>query len=306
MDRFTELQVFVAIADVQNMTRAAETLSMSVSAVSRSLSGLEERLNVRLVQRTTRQLSLTSEGERFAQCAREILANLDEAENQASRGTAEPHGTLRVGASLSFALLHLLPVIRDFKRDYPKVRVEVEASNRYYDIVENNLDLAVRNRLAEADSSVTIRRLAEVPRLLAAAPDYLARHGTPSQPEDLAAHQMLLYTLAADGNAMALTNQTETRRITPEADMICNDGQLIRRAALDGMGILIQPAYIIHDDLAAGRLVRVLPDWSLPHLVMNIAYPSRSFLPVRTRLFIDALVRHFRDNDLPGKWHSGA
>lgn len=304
MDRFNEMQVFVAIADLQNMTRVSEQLGMSVSAVSRALSGLEQRLNVRLVQRSTRQLSLTSEGESFAQRAREILADLDEAEDRAGRANAEPQGTLRVGASLSFALLHLLPVIRDFKRDYPKVRIEIEASNRYYDIIEHNLDLAVRNRLAEADSSVTIRRLAEAPRLLAASPDYLARQGVPAQPEDLTAHAMLLYALAADGNSLALTRGGETRRVSPQADMICNDGQLIRRAALDGMGILIQPAYIIHDDLMAGRLVRVLPDWSLPHLHMNIAYPSRSFLLLRTRLFIDALVRHFRDNDLPGKWQN--
>ncbi|MFG6082911.1 LysR family transcriptional regulator [Paracoccus litorisediminis] len=304
MDRFTELQVFAAIAETTNLTRASEMLGMSVSGVSRALSSLENRLGARLIQRTTRQLSLTLEGERFARDAREILHDLRAAEESASRGSAEPRGVLRIGASLSFALLHLMPVIRQFKADYPLIRIDLQASNRYYDIIENGLDLAIRTRRSEVDSSVTIRKLAEVPRQLAASPDYLARHGVPASPEDLLRHHLLLYTLADDWDELQLSRHDQVRRLAVSGDFVSNDGQLLVQAALDGLGILLQPAYILQDALSAGRLQQVLPDWRAPGLTMSIAYPSRRFLPLRTRLFIDALVQHFRENEFEQRWQA--
>jgi len=302
MDRITELQVFAAIAEEANLTRASEVLGLSVSGVSRTLSALEARLGVRLVQRTTRQMSLTSEGETYARNAREILNSLREAEESVIRGAAEPFGTLRIGASLSFALLHLMPVIHGYKARYPLVKIELQASNRYCDIIENGLDLAIRTKRAEADSSVTIRKLAEVPRVLAAAPDYLDRFGTPQRPGDLQHHRLLLYSLAEDWDVLTLTDGETTCRQNVSGDLVANDGQLLRDAALGGMGILIQPAYIIHNDLRAGRLVPVLPGWTPRGLTMNIAYPTRSFLPMRARLFIDALVAHFRENAFESHW----
>ncbi|RGP37431.1 LysR family transcriptional regulator [Pseudotabrizicola alkalilacus] len=302
MDRITELQVFAAIAEEANLTRASEVLGLSVSGVSRTLSALETRLGVRLVQRTTRQMSLTSEGESFARNAREILNSLREAEESVIRGAAEPFGTLRIGASLSFALLHLMPVIQTYKARYPLVRIEIQASNRYCDIIENGLDLAIRTRRAEADSSVTIRKLAEVPRMLAAAPGYIARYGTPEHPDDLRKHKLLLYSLAEDWDVLTLTKAGTTSRLNVSGDLVANDGQLLRDAALGGMGILVQPAYIIYDDLRAGRLLPVLPDWTPCGLTMNLAYPTRSFLPMRARLFIDALVGHFRENGFESLW----
>ncbi len=304
MDRITELQIFSAIAEEANLTRASEVLGLSVSGVSRTLSALETRLGVRLVQRTTRQMSLTSEGESFAQNVREILNSLREAEESVIRGAAEPFGTLRIGASLSFALLHLMPVIHAYKARYPLVRIELQASNRYCDIIENGLDLAIRTRRAEADSSVTIRKLAEVPRVLAAAPAYLDQYGRPDTPEDLQKHRLLLYSLAEDWDVLTLTDSTRTCRQHVSGDLVANDGQILRDAALGGMGILIQPAYIIHDDLRAGRLVPILPDWVPRGLTMNVAYPTRSFLPMRARLFIDALVAHFRENAFETRWGS--
>ncbi len=303
MDRFTELEVFTRIADEASLTRAADILGLSVSGVSRCLTSLENRLGVRLVQRTTRQLSLTLEGERFARNAREILASLSNAEASVSAVSAEPLGTLRIGASLSFSLLHLLPVITQFKIDHPAVRIDLQVSNRYYDLVENGLDLAIRTRRVEADSSVTIRKLAEVPRILAATPAYIEKHGVPRDPEELANHSMLLYTLSDDWEHLTFNRNGIMKRLPVAADMMCNDGQALRRAALNDMGILVQPAYIIQDDIDAGHLVPVLADWELHPLTMNIAFPTRLHLPARTRLFIDALVQYFRDNDLERIWN---
>lgn len=304
MDRLTELEVFTRIADEANLTRAADTLGMSVSGVSRHLTSLENRLGVRLVQRTTRQLYLTPEGESFAANARDILVNLREAEASISVVVAQPRGTLRIGASLSFSKLHLMPVIREFKAQYPLVRIDLQISNRYYDLVENGLDLAIRTRRSEVDSSVTIRKLAETRRLIAASPDYLERRGIPTEPKDLLKHDMLLYSLANDPDHLSLARNGEMVRIPLTGEMVCNDGQILRQAALDGLGMIVQPAYILHADLKAGRLTRVLPDWELPRLVMNLAFPSRTHLPARTRLFINALVEYFSRNDFESEWDS--
>lgn len=302
MDRLTELEVFAKIAEEESLTQAASALGISVSGVSRHLSALEDRLQVRLIQRTTRQMHLTLEGGRFAASAREILASLRDAEDSISLVAAEPRGTLRVGASLSFAMLHLMPVVGLFRARYPQVSVEVQSSNRYYDLVENGLDLAVRTRRVEVDSSVTIRKLAEVKRVLTASPDYIARHGMPETPEDLRQRSMLLYTLADDWERLHFCRDGEVTVLPVTGEVVSNDGQLLRQAALDGLGIMVQPAYVVYDDIQAGRLVRVLPEWELPRLTMNIAFPSRSHLPARTRLFIDTLVAYFADNRFEAQW----
>ena len=290
------------IADSGSISRAAEALGISVSATSRYLMTLEERLNIRLVHRTTRQLSLTGEGEIFCERCRDILGSMKEAEASISEAARNPTGLLRVQASLSFCLLHLTPLIPAFTERYPRIRIEIVAANRYHDIIENGIDVAVRTRRIEADSQITIRRLAQTRRLLAASPHYLERHGTPERPEDLARHRLILYTLADNWNELRFRKGTETITVPVNGALNANDGQLIRSAALDGLGILAQPTYIIHEDLAAGRLVRVLDDWDLPRLTMNIAYPTKAFLPAKTRLFIDFLVEDFRRHDYERLW----
>ena len=302
MDRWTELQAFVAIAESESMTKAAETLNLSISGVSRYLMNLETRLGVRLVQRSTRRLSLTSEGEQFYNDTRHVLANLQEAEASVSAGVLAPTGRLRIGASLSFCLLHLMPAVERFRQRFPQVRVEVVASNRYYDLIENGLDLAIRTRRVEADSSIQIRRLAETRRLLAASPEYLERRGTPQHPADLRDHDLLLYTLADNWNELNFKKGEERTKIDVDGIINANDGQLICAAARKGMGILVQPTYIIQKDLEDGRLIRVLDDWDLPRLTMNIAFPTKSQLPARTRLFIDFLVERFREHDCERVW----
>ena len=302
MDRWTEIEVFVQIAESGSISRAAEALGISISATSRYLMNLEQRLNIRLVHRTTRQLSLTGDGEVFCERCRDILGSMKEAEASVSEAARNPTGLLRVQASLSFCLLHLMPLLPAFRQRYPKIRIEIVAANRYLDIIENGIDVAIRTRRIEADTQITIRRLAQTRRLLAATPDYLERHGVPEHPEDLARHQLILYTLADNWTELRLTKGSETVIVPVNGALNGNDGQLIRTAALDGLGILAQPAYIIHDDLTAGHLVRVLDDWDLPRLTMNIAYPTKAFLPAKTRLFIDFLIEDFRENDYERLW----
>lgn len=302
MDRWTEFQVFVKIAEERSLTQAARALNLSVSAISRNLANLEARLGARLIQRSTRQLSLTSEGVALFTDARDLLATWEAAEGNVTARSHAPTGRLRIGASLSFSLLHLMPVVAQFRQLYPALSIEIVSSNRYYDIIENGLDLAIRTRRVEADSSITIRRLGETRRLLAASPEYLARRGTPVHPQDLLEHDVILYTLADNWNELSFTKGVYSLSIKVDGGILANDGQLICKAARDGLGILAQPTYIIQDDLDSGSLVRVLDDWDLPRLTMNIAYPSKSFVPLRTRLFINFLVERFRLNEFENAW----
>lgn len=302
MDRWTELELFVQVAETGSLSRAAEALDLSNAAASRHLSALEARLGARLVERNTRRLYLTDTGLEFHSRAKAVLAELKDAEDAVNASTLNPTGTLRVTASLSFSMHHIAPLLREYTERYPNVHVHVEAANRYLDIIDNNIDVAIRTREFEPDSNITIRRLAETRRILAASPRYLARHGRPRTLEDLRDHKLLIYTHANNPNELRFTRGEETTAMQVKGLLESNDGQILRAAALDGMGILVQPTYILYDDMVAGRLVPVLDDWDLPRLTVNLAYPSRKHLSAKVRTFIDFMAEHFARMNYEQKW----
>lgn len=302
MDPFKEMELFVHVADAGSISKAAEHLDVSVSAASRHLIALETRLGVRLIQRTTRQLSLTEIGAEFYRRSKSVLADLREAEDVARDAVVKPSGVLRVTASLSFCLLHIEPLLPEFTRRYPEISLDIVAANRYLDVMENNVDVAIRTRQFEADNNLTIRRLAETRRILAASPAYLERHGVPETPMDLIHHKMLIYDYAINPSELPFTRRAEALTVRTRPFISTNDGQIVLKSALDDMGILVQPKYIVHDNLVRGELVPVLDDWDLPRLTMNIAFQTRRHMPAKVRLFIDALVQRFRINDYEKLW----
>jgi DNA-binding transcriptional LysR family regulator len=302
MDRWTEIELFVQVAETGSMSRAAEALNLSNASASRHLAALEERLGVRLVERNTRRLYLTETGQEFFQRAKGILGDLRDAESTVNAAALNPTGVLRVTASLSFAMHHIAPLLREFTDRYPNVTVHVESANRYLDIIDNNIDVAIRTREYEPDSNITIRRLGETRRILAASPGYLARHGFPRTLDDLQKHKLLIYVHANNPHELRFTKGDEHRSVSVQGLLETNDGQIVRAAALDGMGILVQPSYIVYDDVVAGRLVPVLDDWDLPHLTINLAYPSRKHLSAKVRAFIDFMAGHFEKMDYERKW----
>ncbi|CAG2138502.1 LysR family transcriptional regulator [Cupriavidus plantarum] len=308
MDRWTEIELFVQTAELGSLTRAAENLEMSNAAASRYLNSLERRLSARLIERSTRRLYLTQVGEQFFRRCKELLAEMKEAEADVSANVLEPGGTLTVTASLSFSMIHIAPLLPEFTARYPKVSVNIIAANRYYDIMDSGIDLAIRTREFEPDSNLTVRRLAQTRRILAASPKYLDQRGMPRTVEDLANHAMLIYSYANRPNELIFTRggeeDRETRVINVRSTFESNDGQVLRAAALKGMGILVQPKYILYDDIVAGRLVPVLDEWDLPRLTVNIAFQNRAHLPARIRLFIEFLVDNFRRMDYERKWTS--
>jgi DNA-binding transcriptional LysR family regulator len=302
MDQFKELQLFVEVAETGSISRAAEAVEVSISAASRYLISLETRLGVQLIRRTTRNLCLTEAGAEFHRRCKSVLADLGEAEAVIKEAVIRPSGVLRVTASLSFCMLHIAPMLSDFTARYPDITVDVVAANRYCDLIENGIDVAIRTKVLEPDSNITIRRLASTRRILTASPGYIEANGSPRFPADLAKHRLLNYQLADNPRELSFQRGGESVVVKVKPLLESNDGQILRVAALDNMGILVQPKYIVYDDLKAGRLVPVLDDWDLPRLTMNIAFQTRTYLPVKVRLFIDALVERFQHNDFERLW----
>ena len=302
MDRWTEIALFVQVAELGSLTKAAEALELSNAAASRHLAALEERLAARLVQRNTRRLSLTEVGESFYRRCKPLLAELHEAEAEVNATVLKPSGLLRVTGSLSFCMIHIAPRLPEFTERYPDLRVEIVAANRYYDLLDSGMDVAIRTREFEADSNITVRRLGETRRILAASPQYLHRHGTPATPQDLAKHKLLIYTNAHNPDQLRFTRDGQVLVLPVQGLLEANDGQVLRAAALKHLGILVQPMYIVHEDVVAGRLVPVLRDWELPRLTVNVAYQSRRHLPAKVRCFVDFLVEQFERYDYERRW----
>ena len=302
MDRLAQIEVFLKTAELRSLSRAAEALGMSNAAVSRPLSALEERLSARLVERNTRRLWLTEAGQEFYQRSGALLAELAEAEEAVNEHTLSPQGLLRVTSSLSFATIYLAPMLPELRRLYPKLSVHIAVANRYLDFIEAGIDVAIRTRLHEPDTNIVVRRLGRMRRVLAASPAYLDERGRPKEPADLARHDMLVYNLAQDPFSLRLSKGEAERTVRITAALDCNDGQVIRQAAIAGLGILVQPLYIVQEDIEAGRLVPVLLDWQLPMLTMNIAYQNRERLPAKIRVFTDFLVNYVRRTSDGGIW----
>ncbi|VXC14785.1 LysR family transcriptional regulator [Burkholderia sp. 8Y] len=304
MDRWTQIELFVLTAELGSLSKAAEQLDMSNAAASRTLSALEERLGTRLIERTTRRQWLTDAGEAYRRSCVAVLSEMAEAEAAASDATLRPSGVLRVTSSVSFATMHIAPFLTEFNRRYPSISVQVIAANRYPDFIEAGIDIAIRTREHEGDSGITVRKLAETSRILAASPAYLTEHGRPAKPEDLCQHRMLVYNLAVDPYLLHFRRGEETSDVAITSVLDSNEGQVIVAAGRAGLGIVIQPLYIIHDDIVAGRLVPVLEDWQLPRLTINLAYQSRRYQPAKIRVFTEFLIEWTERRQLAAKWRA--
>jgi len=302
MSRMSELEVFVQVAEHSSLSRAAENLGISAAAVSRQLTALEQRLCARLIDRTTRRISLTSVGAAFYQRCKAILGEVKEAEAAVSAAVLEPSGTLTITASISFSIRHIVPLLPEFTRRYPNIDVHIIGANRYYDIMDSGIDLAIRTREFEPDSNLTVRKLATTRRILAASPHYLDRAGAPASVEALADRPFLIYTHANKPQMLKFTKAGESKTVHITGTLEANDGQIIRAAALQGLGILVQPKYIIYEDIVAGRLIPIVDDWDLPRLTINVAFQNRRYLSTKARVFLDFIYAHFRDQEYEKKW----
>jgi len=294
MDRFQQLRAFAAVVEAGSFVGAAEALGQSTAAVSRHISALEARLDVRLLHRTTRRLSLTGEGEVFHARARALLDGLEEAEAEISARSGSAIGELRINAPVSFGIRHLAGLWDGFLAAHPAVRVDLTLSDRLVDVVDEGFDVAIRiTRLP--DSTLISRRLADTRMVLCAAPAYLERHGAPNTPAELTGHTIWAYRYFADGDTWRFDGPDGEASVRVEPVVRTNNGDTCRAGALNGRCIVLQPTFLVGADLRAGRLVELLPDHSAATLGIYALYPSRRHVVPRVRLLIDYLVEAFKN-----------
>ena len=293
MDRLRAFEVFVTVVSRGSFTRAADVLDTSPANVTRYVNELEAHLGTRLLNRTSRKLSLTEGGETLYARCKSILDDVAETEGLVSSASVEPRGRLRINAPVSFGILHLAPLWPEFMRKYPRVELDVSLIDRVVDIVEEGYDLAIRISRAGSTSHAA-RKLATSRNILCASPAYLARYGYPAAPADLVEHRCIGYAYAATGNEWQLIDsERKTHAVKVNYHMHTNNGDTARAAALAGQGVIWQPTFLIGNDLRAGTLIQLLPDYRLPDIDVLALYPSRRHLSAKIRAVVDFLVDAF-------------
>ena len=295
MDRLRAYEVFVTVVSRGNFTRAADVLETSPANVTRYVNELEAHLGTRLLNRTSRRLSLTEGGETLYARCKSILDDVAETEGLVSSASVEPRGRLRINAPVSFGILHLAPLWPDFMRKYPQVELDVTLIDRVVDIVDEGYDLAIRISRAGSTNNAA-RKLATSRNSLCASPTYLARCGHPATPADLIGHRCIGYSYAATGDEWQLIDgESEVHTVKVNCHMHSNNGDTARAAALAGQGVIWQPTFLLGNDLRAGKLIQVLPEYRLPDIDILALYPSRRHLSAKIRAMIDFLVDAFDD-----------
>ncbi len=287
-----ELEVFVTVVEEQGFSAAAKRLDSTPAAVSRRIKALEQRLGVRLLQRTTRTLKLTEAGELYFREVSRLLGDLRTVEERLEEVTGQASGELRIVAPMSFGQRRLAPVVARFALMHPKLRVTLRLEDRETDIVSEGIDVAIRIAYP-SDSSLVSRPIASVPRYFCAAPGYLARRGTPRAPSDLLQHDCLHYNVISEREEWTVRGTQGDETIVMKGVFCSNNGEVLAEAAMQGLGITLLPDFIVADALADGRLVRILEGWERSPLTLSVLYPSRQHVPAKTRLFIDHMVEHF-------------
>lgn len=295
MDRFQALRVFSQVVESGNFSVAAEKLALSATAASRHVAELEAHLQTRLLNRTTRRVSLTESGRAFYERAVQVLADLDEAEQEASRAAVVPRGTIKLTASVNFGVRHVAPAIAAFLAAHPAVRFDVSLSDRIVDLVEEGFDLGVRIGLPGSDNIVA-RSLGETRLVPCASPAYLQARGAPRVPEDLARHNCFTYEYVTPRNVWRFRDPAGVERsVRVSGNLHSNNGDLLSEAAVQGAGIVFEPGFIVGADVRAGRLVPLLQEYVPAPMPIYAVYPSRKHLSAKVRVFVDFLVKRFHE-----------
>lgn len=290
MDRFLEMQTFTAVVDAGSFVRAAETLDMSKAAVSRYVAELEARLGVRLLHRTTRKLSLTEEGRAFHARCKAILGELDEAESEITARSAQASGLVKINVPVTFGNLHLAPLWSDFMTQNPRVTLDVTLNDRVVDLVEEGYDMVVRIGTLPSSSLIS-KKLASTRMVLCASPAYLKEHGQPKHPSDLAGHTVLAYSLLAMGDQWGFDGPDGRQTVAVNPVLRTNSGDTCRAAALKHHGIILQPTFMVGEDLRSGALVELMPQYRSSEYGIYAVYPSRRYMSAKVRLLIEFLAK---------------
>lgn len=292
MDRIDAMRAFVAVVTEGSFSNAANALRLSPQLVSKYVSKLEDQLNTRLLNRTTRKVSLTEAGSHYFGHAQQILLSIDNMESQLGGLQQNPKGTLRISAPVSFALKHMARLITDFQRRYPFVNVDLQLSDRKVDIIEEGFDVALRIGQLKS-SSLVAKPVAPIRVVLCASPQYLATHGTPTQLADLNHHRYLHYSYMNMEGKEDLYQCLKTKYMQQGSEFCSNNGDVLVDAAIVGAGLVLQPTFIASAALSSGKLVVVLPEFEPEPLGLYVVYAHRKLLPHKVRCFIDFIEGYY-------------
>lgn len=298
MDRVAAMQAFVQVVEAGSFVRAAERLGTSTSSTSRLIADLEGHLGARLLNRTTRKLSLTETGQAYYERCVQLLADLEEAEGAAGASAVAPAGRLKLTCPFNLLAQPIGPALAEFNRRYPKVSFDVTVADRTVDLVEEGFDLAVRIG-APGGELLVARRLGSTQLVPCASPAYLERHGAPRMPEDLARHGALTYAYVASPFQWRLVDAAgNPHEVRVGGPLHANSGELLVAAAVAGMGVVLEPDFVVAPHLSRDELRRVLPDYTGPRLDVWAVYPSRRHLSAKVRVFVDYLTEIFAADPL--------
>ena len=292
MHDLEEIRIFLLVAKQRSFTAAATEANITLSAVSKRISRLEQRLGVQLLNRTTRSASPTENGRLYYERCLAILADIEEAETAVSHLQETPRGVLRVNAPMSFGTMHLGRVIGTFMERYPDLEVRLILSDQQIDTVQEGFDLTIRIA-SMADSSLVARKIAPAPRVLCASPAYLKRRGTPKHPDDLRQHDCLSYDYLGTGVQWKLKGNDGEHWLHVPTKLSTNNAEVLRDAALSGRGIALLPTFIAGSELLSGKLRVVLSGYHAPELSVCALFPPTRHLSTKVRVFIDFLVEQF-------------
>ena len=286
------MRVFAAVVDAGSFARAADKLDLSRGMTSRYVAQVEAHLGVRLLNRTTRRQSLTEAGQDYYRRATQVLAMVEEAEHSAAQGSAEPRGTLRVNASVAFGARHLGPAIGVWLKRHRQVKADLTLNDRVVDLVEEGFDVAVRIA-RRIDPGLVARPITRARLVVCAASAYLKEHGTPKSPADLARHNCLTYAYAGHQGEWRFTRRGRNQVVKVSGNVHGNNGDILCSAAVEGLGVIVQPTFLVYELLREKKLSRILEGWETDDSTIYAVYPSRQFLTPKVRSFIDFLVERF-------------
>lgn len=295
MEPLADIAVFVRVVDSGSFTAAAARLDLSKSVVSKHVTRLEEQLGARLLNRTTRRLSLTEAGRLLYERSRKGLAEIEEATFEVSRLQEAPRGALMINAPMSFGILHLAPALPEFLRRYPELTVDMSLDDRQVNVIEEGFDVSVR--IAELpDSSLVARRIAPCRHVIVAAPSYLARHGTPQTPEDLRHHNIVTYRYQESALEWHFRGpDAKTTSVAVSGSLAMNNSLALRAALLEGVGITRTPTFVVGQDIREGRLVALLREYEPPELTIFLVYAQRRHQSPKVRAFVDFIAERISE-----------
>ena len=293
MDELLPMRLFVKVAELRSFARAATELNISNSSATRLVMSIEDRLGARLLNRTTRSLSLTDAGHLYLAQIRHVIDEIDRVEETIASMHHEPIGSLKIAAPVMFGMHVLAPAIDAFKTRHPAIVPEVTIVDRHVDLVSEGFDIGLLLSQHIGNNTLVKRPLTRINRIVCAAPHYVERHGAPAHPHDLASHAGLAFHADFAGEYLSFEHEQTRITVRPNKSASSNNVGLIRNWALSGMGIAVLPDFLVKPDLDDGRLLALLPGYRLEALEMNVAYPTRRHFPRKARLFVDHLIEHF-------------